>query len=64
MLKEILYWTDEKFDEINKNPNEKHRYIKAFVLGCVEGALEGLVIVGAGYMAIEGIIAACNRNKK
>lgn len=64
MLKEILYWTDEKYEQIIENPNEKHPYAKAFGLGCIEGALEGLVVGGVMLLAVSGIISACKRKQK
>ena len=56
MLKDILYWTDEKYEQIINDPNEKHPYAKAFGLGCIEGALEGLVIGGVMLIAVGGLI--------
>ena len=52
MLKEVLYWTDKKFEEVVENPNEKHPYIKAFGLGALEGFLEGCTIIGGFVVAL------------
>ena len=63
MLKKILYWTDEKFEEVVDNPNEKHPYIKSFGLGAVEGVLDGLVIGGIINLVVGGIVLAVKHKK-
>lgn len=44
ITKRVLDWTDKKMDEVVSNPEEKHANLKAFVLGAIEGTIDGAVI--------------------
>lgn len=43
MVKKVLDWTDEKFEEIDVD-NDKHPMLKAFGLGAIQGFIDGAVI--------------------
>ena len=54
LAKVILNWTAKQMEEIESNPNMKHRYLKAFGIGMIEGAIDGAVVMypivlAAGY---------------
>lgn len=59
MVKEILEWNDEKFNE-SLNEDGPKCYIKAFCTGVIEGAVDLLVVVGIIYY----ITLICNLIKK
>lgn len=44
IIRNALKWCDKKTEEIDVI-NDKHPYLKAFGLGCIEGAIETAVIV-------------------
>lgn len=44
ITKNILDWTEEKFDEIDV-VEDKHPFLKAFGLGAIQGAIDGAVFM-------------------
>ena len=44
MTRKILNWTERKNEEIDVI-NDKHPYLKSFGLGCVEGFIDGVVVM-------------------
>ena len=54
IAKEILKWSEKKFDEaLNLELDDKAAYKKAFVSGAVEGLVDAAVIIG-GISIIKG----------
>lgn len=61
MAGKILKWKDNKFEELNGD--EPLELAKVFRLGAIEGFIDGLVVVGAGYI-ITGIVEFIKDFKK
>lgn len=45
MNRMILEWTDRKFDDVNDG-TDKHALMKSIGLGVIEGALNGITVIG------------------
>lgn len=62
ITKTINKWTDKKFDEIDFD-RDKHIGLKASALGMIEGAVDGLVILGA-VTFVGSVITIIKETKK
>lgn len=68
LVRNILDWTDNKFTEIENDiangTNEiKHPLLKAFGLGAIDGAIDGLVVTGALTIVAGTIIKVVTKKK-
>ena len=68
LVRGILNWSDDKFTEIENDiangTNEiKHPYLKAFGLGAIDGAIDGLVVVGTLSTIAGAIIKVASKKK-
>ena len=68
LVKNILDWTEDKYDAIetdvvNKTNEIKHPYLKSFGLGVIEGAIDSLVVTGALTVIAGTIIKVASKKK-
>ena len=54
----VLNWTKEKYEEIDVTEQGAGKYVKAFALGAIEGAIDGVVL------AYPVLLAGCYYWKK
>ena len=60
IVKRVLDWTEEKYDEIDENT--KHPYLKSVGIGMIEGFIDGAIL--AYPILMLGCIVAGKELKK
>ena len=68
LVRKVLDWTEDKYnaienDVVNKTNEIKPPYLKSFVLGGIEGAIDSLVITGTLTIVAGAIIKVTSKKK-
>lgn len=64
MVRKILDWCDEKYENEVLGDDRPISYVKAFGLGAIEGAIDGLVINGVLLIAAGTIATIIGKTNK
>lgn len=62
MLSKIYEWRKDKMDEVLYEDDVKHRNLKAFGLGAIDGALSFMTVFGT--VAYAGLLVTALANRK
>ena len=68
LVRNILDWTGKKYNEIENdivtgNDEIKHKYLKAFGIGAIEGAIDSLVVTGTLTLIAGAVIKVTSRKR-
>lgn len=66
MNRSILKWVDTKFEKVCNDTEESNTkgMLKSAGLGAIEGALNGLTILGGYTLVLLGVVAVLKKTKK
>ena len=56
MVRELLKWTDKKFENVVDDPDQPNAFAKAVGLGAIEGMVDAVAVIGTLGL-IGGIIS-------